>query len=134
MTLELLMAKAEALEAGARELRLELARMERPGEGAGRMAAVPVVVEEDRAMSTAEAAVYLRRSERTLRSLRWRGGGPRYVQLGGRRGKVEYMKSDLDAYRRERLARNTNGARNAGTGTRGEACASQSPTSRGVRR
>ena len=49
-------------------------------------------------LDTKAAAKYLGRSEQFLEIARHRGGGPRYSQPGGARGRVVYRRSDLDAY------------------------------------
>ncbi len=45
--------------------------------------------------STEEAAAYLRLAPSTLVTRRCRGGGPRFVKVGGR---IYYRRADLDGY------------------------------------
>lgn len=50
-------------------------------------------------MTTQEAAHYVRLSPRTLERLRTDGTGPRYRKAGpGKKARVLYLKSDLDAW------------------------------------
>ncbi len=49
----------------------------------------------DELLKTKEAAELLKLSPRTLENLRLRGGGPRYVKLGGA---VRYRTKDLDEW------------------------------------
>lgn len=52
-------------------------------------------VSTDPLLTEREAAPQLSRSEAALRDWRYRGGGPKYVKLGG---KIRYRQSDIDAY------------------------------------
>ena len=64
------------------------------------------------------AASYLRSSRRTLKDLRARGGGPRYVRLGQA---VRYRSDWLDAWAEAHAVSNTSeeAARRSGIATRG---------------
>jgi len=55
------------------------------------------MINESPLLTPAEAAAYLRRSERTLANWRHRhrGEGPRYLRVNGR---VQYRQADLDEY------------------------------------
>lgn len=44
-------------------------------------------------LTTKEAARIVGFSHRTLEGLRWRGGGPRYIELPN--GRIRYRKQDL---------------------------------------
>lgn len=50
------------------------------------------------------AAEVLDLSPRTMRQLRWRGGGPRFYKLGNR---VKYLIADLHAWAASRACENT---------------------------
>lgn len=54
-------------------------------------------------VASRDAARYLGLSAATLRNWRWRGRGPRFVKIGGPRGRVAYRPEDLDAYVQSRL-------------------------------
>lgn len=60
------------------------------------------------ALNTEQAASYTGLAEATLKSLRCRGGGPRFVRYG--RGAVRYLIPDLDAWMRERSVGSTSEA------------------------
>lgn len=47
-------------------------------------------------LSSPEAAAYLGLRDQTLRKKRMTGDGPRYIRLGGRRGKVCYSEQELE--------------------------------------
>ncbi len=49
-------------------------------------------------MTAAEAARLLNLQPQTLRKWRTWGKGPRYVRLGGPRGRVAYRHQDIDAW------------------------------------
>ncbi|BEQ16040.1 helix-turn-helix transcriptional regulator [Desulfoferula mesophila] len=53
---------------------------------------------------TTQAATYLNMSPRTLTNFRFRGGGPRYVKLGG---SVRYRREDLDSWIKAGLREST---------------------------
>ena len=57
------------------------------------------------ALSTAQAAQFCNCSEAHLEGLRSRGGGPKFVKLGGRH--VRYFKADLVAWMRTNARANT---------------------------
>lgn len=53
----------------------------------------------DTLLTTQQAAAYLAISAKTLERFRCEGSGPVYVKAGpGKRARVRYKKSDLDAY------------------------------------
>jgi hypothetical protein len=52
----------------------------------------------DRYLLSKEAAAYLRLSHRTLERYRVQGQGPCYLKMHGKRGRVLYRQSDLDAW------------------------------------
>jgi len=53
--------------------------------------------EPDHLLTEFEAAAYLGVSPKSLRNWRWRGDGPTFVKLGGRK-LVRYRRSDLSAF------------------------------------
>ncbi|WP_198353945.1 helix-turn-helix transcriptional regulator [Sphingomonas sp. MA1305] len=57
------------------------------------------------ALNTAQASTYTGLAEKTLETLRTRGGGPRFVKYG--RKAVRYLKPDLDAFMAERTVGST---------------------------
>jgi len=57
--------------------------------------AVPNAPEAEVYLTTAEAAVHLRRAQQTLRAWRIRGGGPRFIKLGGAGARCVYAYSEL---------------------------------------
>ena len=61
--------------------------------------------QDERFLTTKEAAAYLRVSKSYLDKLRVYGGGPKFSRLGQR--KIVYAKSDLDAWARQRRFRST---------------------------
>lgn len=55
--------------------------------------------DDDRLLTSDEAAEYVRLSRRTLERYRVTGGGPNYVKLGpGLRARVVYREADLKAW------------------------------------
>lgn len=58
-------------------------------------------------LSTAEAAIYLRVTERALEHFRNAGGGPLYRKHGGR---IVYHRDELDAWSKARSYAHTGGA------------------------
>ncbi|MCY4480022.1 MAG: helix-turn-helix domain-containing protein [Rhodospirillales bacterium] len=83
---------------------------------------------EDGYMSTAEAAAYLKLSQRTLQSYRGSGKGPPFSRFGNR---ARYLRSRVVAWGREREARSTaeadEMAREAGKKDRGKGAAATPP-------
>jgi len=53
-------------------------------------------------LDTRQAAAYLHVAPRTLANKRSKGEGPRYQKAGGR-GRVLYLRADLDSYVRSGL-------------------------------
>ena len=54
---------------------------------------------DDPLLTTSEAAAYLRLAPKTLERFRIDAGGPPYLKAGpGKRAKVLYRRSDLDAW------------------------------------
>ncbi len=49
-------------------------------------------------LSSAEVAAILGFKAQSLRAMRLRGTGPRYIRLGGPLGRVAYRRADLDAW------------------------------------
>ena len=60
------------------------------------------------ALNTAQASAYTGLAQKTLETLRVRGGGPRFVRYG--RKAVRYLKADLDAFIAERTVGSTSEA------------------------
>jgi predicted DNA-binding transcriptional regulator AlpA len=60
------------------------------------------------AFNTPQASAYTGLAEKTLETLRTRGGGPRFVKYG--RNAVRYLRADLDAFMAERLVTSTSEA------------------------
>jgi predicted DNA-binding transcriptional regulator AlpA len=58
--------------------------------------AKPAVLDTAHLLTEVEAAQFLNVSHRSLQNWRVRGGGPRYVKIGGRI--VRYRRSDLAAW------------------------------------
>lgn len=58
-------------------------------------------------LSTQEAARILGRKQQTLRLWRVRGGGPPYVKMMGRYGRVAYRRVDLETWITERIYSST---------------------------
>lgn len=62
---------------------------------------------DDAYLTSTELAERWRMKEASLRNMRWRGKGPRYIQRG-ERGKVLYKVADIEEYEAE----NTHGGAN----------------------
>lgn len=54
-------------------------------------------------LTSDRAARHLSITRRTLSEWRRTGGGPRYIRLGSRLGRVRYRRDDLDAWMADRV-------------------------------
>ncbi|MEV7387209.1 helix-turn-helix domain-containing protein [Streptomyces sp. NPDC091215] len=57
------------------------------------------LLDRDELLTPAETAPIVKLSVSTLKGMRWKGTGPRYIKLSpGRGGRIRYRRSDVDAW------------------------------------
>jgi len=73
----------------------------------------PIPIDDDALLHESEAAYIYNVSVRTLQGWRIKGGGPRFIKLGGPRGPVRYRRRELREHAERNMRRSTSDAGDA---------------------